>query len=162
MTPKSLLRLPEAKSRKEDFTRGEFNEIIDDDIENKSSVKRIIVTSGKVYYDLAKYRSENKIADTAILRLEQYYPYLSNLMREFIGQYKNAKDIVWVQEEPRNMGAWNFLAILLKNDLSKKQKLYCVSPEESASPAAGSLSKFIEEHNEVLRLAFSGEIVPVF
>ncbi len=60
------------------------------------------------------------------------------------------------------MGAWNFLAILLKNDLSENQKLYCVSPEESASPAAGSLSKFTEEHNNVLKMAFSDELIPVF
>ncbi len=162
LTPKSLLRLPEAKSRKDEFTRGQFDEIIDDAIADKSSVKRVIVTSGKVYYDLLKYRQGYEIGDTAIVRLEQYYPYLSDVMKKVLSSYKYAKEVVWVQEEPRNMGAWNFLAILLKNDLSENQKLYCVSPEASASPAAGSLSKFNEEHDEVLRLAFSDEIQPVF
>ncbi|MBK8551743.1 MAG: multifunctional oxoglutarate decarboxylase/oxoglutarate dehydrogenase thiamine pyrophosphate-binding subunit/dihydrolipoyllysine-residue succinyltransferase subunit [Ignavibacteria bacterium] len=162
LTPKSLLRLPEAKSKKEEFTKGQFDEIIDDMSADKKSVKRVIVTSGKVYYDLMKYRHGYEISDTAIVRLEQYYPYMTDMMKKVLSTYKNAKDVVWVQEEPRNMGAWNFLAILLKNDLSENQKLYCVSPEASASPAAGSLSKFNEEHNEVLRLAFSDEIKPVF
>ncbi len=82
MTPKSLLRLPEAKSRKIDFTKGEFNEIIDDTVSDKSKIKRVIVTSGKVYYDLMKYKNENKISGTAIVRLEQYYPYESKEMKE--------------------------------------------------------------------------------
>ena len=79
-----------------------------------------------------------------------------------LSTYKNAKKVCWVQEEPRNMGAWNFLAILLNNDLNGDQKLYCVTKEESASPAEGSLSKFNETQREIMRLAFSDEIKPVF
>ncbi|MEP7146339.1 MAG: multifunctional oxoglutarate decarboxylase/oxoglutarate dehydrogenase thiamine pyrophosphate-binding subunit/dihydrolipoyllysine-residue succinyltransferase subunit [bacterium] len=162
MTPKSLLRLPEAKSKKEEFTKGMFDEIIDDTIEDRSSVKRIIITSGKVYYDLAKYRKENKISDIAIVRLEQYYPYPGSKMKEIINLYNNAKEIVWVQEEPVNMGAWNFLSLLLYKDFSKNYTLYCVSKEESASPAAGSLSVHIETQNDILKRAFSDNIEPVF
>ncbi len=94
--------------------------------------------------------------------MEQYYPYNSNDMKDILSSYKNAKEVVWVQEEPRNMGAWNFLAILLHEDLAKNQKLYCVSKDESASPAEGSLSKFNETQKELLRMAFSDEIVSVF
>ncbi|MDQ3021606.1 MAG: multifunctional oxoglutarate decarboxylase/oxoglutarate dehydrogenase thiamine pyrophosphate-binding subunit/dihydrolipoyllysine-residue succinyltransferase subunit [Bacteroidota bacterium] len=162
LTPKSLLRLPEAKSKKEEFTKGEFNEIIDDTLSDKSSVKRVIVTSGKVYYDLLKYRKEQNISNISLVRLEQYYPYNSSDMKEVLSTYENAKEVVWVQEEPRNMGAWNFLAILLNNDLNKNQKLYCVSKAESASPAEGSLSKFNETQKELLRLSFSDEIKQVF
>ncbi|MEO8665817.1 MAG: multifunctional oxoglutarate decarboxylase/oxoglutarate dehydrogenase thiamine pyrophosphate-binding subunit/dihydrolipoyllysine-residue succinyltransferase subunit [Ignavibacteria bacterium] len=162
MTPKSLLRLPEAKSRKDEFTRGMFDEIIDDTMADKPSVKRVIITSGKVYYDLVKYRKENKITGTALVRLEQYYPYKAAKMKEVIDSYKNAKEVVWVQEEPRNMGAWNFISLLLYKDLSKDHKLYCVSKEESASPAAGSLSVHIETQKEILRQAFSEDIRPVF
>ena len=79
-----------------------------------------------------------------------------------LASYNNAKEVCWVQEEPRNMGAWNFLAILLNKDLSNDQKLYCVTKEESASPAEGSLSKFNETQREMLRLAFSEDIKPVF
>lgn len=162
MTPKSLLRLPEAKSPKDEFTKGKFNEIIDDAIQDKSSITRVIITSGKVYYDLMKYKKEIKNSDTAIVRLEQYYPYRNNGMKEVLSSYKKANEVVWVQEEPRNMGAWNFLAILLNNDLAKGQKLYCVSKEESASPAEGSLSKFTETQKELIRLAFSDGIQQVF
>ncbi|MEO8211027.1 MAG: 2-oxoglutarate dehydrogenase E1 component, partial [bacterium] len=162
LTPKSLLRLPEAKSKKEEFTKGEFNEIIDDTFSDKSSVKRVIVTSGKVYYDLLKYRKEKIISDISLVRLEQYYPYKSSEMKEILSSYKNANEVVWVQEEPRNMGAWNFLSILLYKDLAKDQKLYCVSKDESASPAEGSLSKFNETQKELLRCAFSDEIKQVF
>jgi len=162
LTPKSLLRLPEAKSVKDEFTKGKFNEIIDDNTKDKSVIKRVIITSGKVYYDLLKYRKEINNTDTAIVRLEQYYPYMNNGMKEVLASYNNAKEVCWVQEEPRNMGAWNFLAILLNKDLSNDQKLYCVTKEESASPAEGSLSKFNETQREMLRLAFSEDIKPVF
>lgn len=162
MTPKSLLRLPEAKSKKDEFTRGEFNEIIDETVSNKSSVSRVLVTSGKVYYDLFKYKNENKISDTAIVRLEQYYPYKSSEMKKVLNSYESASEVVWVQEEPRNMGAWNFVALRLLNDLNGSQKLFCLSKEESASPAEGSLSKFNETQKELVRLAFSDELAPVF
>lgn len=162
LTPKSLLRLPDAKSRKIDFTKGKFDEIIDDGKADKNTVKRIIVTSGKVYYDLMKYRNENKITDTAIVRLEQYYPYRDDLMKEILMSYKNADKVLWVQEEPRNMGAWNFLAILLKNDLTASQRLYCISKKGSASPAEGSLSKFNETQIELISKAFSDNITPAF
>lgn len=160
MTPKSLLRLPEAKSKKHEFTSGGFAEIIDDTISDKNSVKRILVTSGKIYYDLAKYRMDNNISGTAILRLEQYYPYKSKMMREKIASYPNASEIVWVQEEPVNMGAWNFLSLRLYSDLSKGQRLYCVSREESASPAAGSLSVHNETQKQLLLKAFTPENLP--
>lgn len=162
MTPKSLLRLPEAKSVKKDFTSGKFIEIIDDNPENKSDIKSVIICSGKIYYDLRKYQSENNHFDTAIVRLEQYYPYKTEVMAEILSSYKNAERVIWVQEEPRNMGAWNFLAILLQNDLASWQKLYCVSRKESSSPAEGSLSKFTKSQEELLRKSFSNDLTQVF
>ncbi|MFZ1320844.1 MAG: multifunctional oxoglutarate decarboxylase/oxoglutarate dehydrogenase thiamine pyrophosphate-binding subunit/dihydrolipoyllysine-residue succinyltransferase subunit [Ignavibacteria bacterium] len=162
MTPKSLLRLPEAKSVKEDFTSGKFIEIIDDVPENKSDIESVIICSGKIYYDLRKYQSENNHLDTAIVRLEQYYPYKTDLMKEILSSYKNAERVIWVQEEPRNMGAWNFLAILLQNDLASWQKLYCVSRKESSSPAEGSFSKFIKIQDELMSKSFSNDLPKVF
>ncbi|MBS1551442.1 MAG: multifunctional oxoglutarate decarboxylase/oxoglutarate dehydrogenase thiamine pyrophosphate-binding subunit/dihydrolipoyllysine-residue succinyltransferase subunit, partial [Bacteroidetes bacterium] len=157
LTPKSLLRMPEAKSVKEEFTAGKFNEIIDDNIDDKSKIKLVIVTSGKVYYDLVKYKNDNNRLDAAIIRLEQYYPYKNDMMKEILSSYKNASGVVWVQEEPLNMGAWNFIALRLKKDLSEWQKLFFVCREESASPAAGSMSKHIETQNDLLRRSFSNE-----
>ncbi|MEO6694069.1 MAG: multifunctional oxoglutarate decarboxylase/oxoglutarate dehydrogenase thiamine pyrophosphate-binding subunit/dihydrolipoyllysine-residue succinyltransferase subunit [Ignavibacteria bacterium] len=162
MTPKSLLRLPEAKSKKVDFTKGEFLKVIDDAVTDKSTIKRVIVTSGKVYYDLLKYKNVKEDRETAIVRLEQYYPYDNARMKDILSSYKNAEEIVWTQEEPKNMGAWNFLAMTLKDDLSKDQKLYCVTKVESASPAEGSLSKFNEKQKELLEKAFSKNLIPVF
>lgn len=155
LTPKSLLRMPEAKSVKEEFSYGKFNEIIDDNVTDKSKVKLLILTSGKVYYDLMKYRNDNKISDAVIVRVEQYYPYKSDMMKEILSSYKNANDVVWVQEEPENMGAWNFMALRLRKDISEWQKLYYVCRQESASPAAGSMSKHIETQNELIRRSFS-------
>lgn len=162
MTPKSLLRLPEAKSKKEEFTSGMFKEIIDDKVRDISSIKRILLTSGKVSYDLLKYKHDHQITDTAVVRLEQYYPYKSHFMKEILRSYKNAKEVVWVQEEPENMGAWNFLALLLHRDLAKGQSLYCVSKQESASPAPGSLSVHNETQKELIIQAFAKDIKPVF
>jgi len=155
LTPKSLLRMPEAKSVKEEFSYGKFNEIIDDNVTDKSKVKLLILTSGKVYYDLMKFRNDNKISDAVIVRVEQYYPYKSDMMKEILSSYKNANDVVWVQEEPENMGAWNFMALRLRKDISEWQKLYYVCRQESASPAAGSMSKHIETQNELVRRSFS-------
>ena len=138
-TPKSLLRHPDAKSSKEEFLSGKFNEVIDDlSINDKSKIKKVILCSGKVYYELVKYKEQNKINDTAIVRLEQYYPFNEHQVKIVLNSYTNSKKLVWVQEEPRNMGAWNFLWHRLNDLLLPDQKLFCSSRPESASPAVGS------------------------
>lgn len=139
MTPKSMLRLPEAKSPKENFISGKFEEIIDDEmISNKKDVSKIILTSGKVYYDLIKYRIKNKIGDVSIVRIEQFYPFNKQRLVEVLKSYPNVKNILWLQEEPKNMGAWNFLSGRISELISNNQKLLCVSRPEGASPAVGS------------------------
>lgn len=138
-TPKSLLRHPDAKSSKEEFLSGKFNEVIDDlAVNDKSKIKKVILCSGKVFYELLKHKEQNKINDTAIIRLEQYYPFIEQQVKSVLRSYSNAKKIVWVQEEPRNMGAWNFLWHRLNELLLPEQKLFCSSRPESASPAVGS------------------------
>ncbi|MHB8580660.1 MAG: multifunctional oxoglutarate decarboxylase/oxoglutarate dehydrogenase thiamine pyrophosphate-binding subunit/dihydrolipoyllysine-residue succinyltransferase subunit [Ignavibacteriaceae bacterium] len=154
MTPKSLLRLPEAKSKKGDFISGKFREVIDDSMVSKNSVEKIIITSGKVYYDLNKFREENKINNAAIVRVEQYYPYKSKLIKGILASYPNAKRVTWVQEEPKNMGAWNFLAPRLMEDLAEGQKLNYAGRPESASPAVGSAKKSAKQQMELVAEAF--------
>ncbi len=155
MTPKSLLRLPEAKSPKEEFTSGSFREIIDDDsINKKDNVRKVLLTSGKVYYDLIKFRSDNKISDTAIVRVEQFYPYKSNPVKEILNSYTGAKEIVWVQEEPSNMGAWHFLYPRISDDLGKGQKLTYSGRPEGASPAVGSAKISGQQQKELVEEAF--------
>ncbi len=155
MTPKSLLRLPEAKSSREEFTRGNFKEVIDDTtITNKNEIKKILLTTGKVYYDLIKYRDDKKMDDAAIIRVEQFYPYKQEMAEEIVHSYSNAKKIVWVQEEPRNMGAWNFLHQKLLDVLSKGQTLSYSGRPESASPAAGSAKISAQQQKELIEEAF--------
>jgi 2-oxoglutarate dehydrogenase E1 component len=156
MTPKSLLRHPEARSVKYDFTHGRFKEVIDDElIGKKKFIEKVIITSGKVYYDLIKYRKEHGIDETAIVRLEQFYPFKSEQVKEILSSYTNAKKVVWVQEEPKNMGTWNFLSNRLNEDLQPHQKLLYAGRPESASPAVGSAKISNRQQIELIVNAFS-------
>lgn len=159
MTPKSLLRLPEARSPKSDFIDGKYRLVIDDDfITDKSAVKRIILTSGKFYYDLAKHRKENNITNTAIIRIERYYPYPSEEIKAVLKTYVNATEVLWSQEEPHNMGALIFMSYRLKRDLRElgsNLTLYGVSRDESPAPAPGSHSIFNQTQKRLLNEAFS-------
>ncbi len=155
MTPKSLLRLPEARSTKEEFINGKFQEIIDDEsIKQNQKVERVILSSGKVYYDLIKYRSANKIENVPIVRVEQFYPYNSKKFKEIFSKYSDTKKIVWVQEEPKNMGAWNFMSLRLFEDLAEGQKLYYSGRPEGASPAVGSSKQSIQQQRILTEEAF--------
>jgi 2-oxoglutarate dehydrogenase E1 component len=155
MTPKSLLRLPEAKSIKEDFISGKFYEVLNDNtVEKPEIVDQIILTSGKVYYDLLKYKKENNISKTALIRLEQFYPYPSKKIQKVVAGYKSVKKVKWVQEEPNNMGAWNFLVHRLKNDLPKDCELHYAGRSESASPAVGSYKISTQQQTKILKDAF--------
>ena len=155
MTPKSLLRLPEARSKKDDFIGGKFQSVIDDEeVTNKKAVRRVLFTSGKFYYDLLKHKKEYKLDDIAIARIERYYPYPKEEIREMLSAYSNASEVVWAQEEPENMGALNFLVLRLKRDLQHKQKLFSVSRAESASPAPGSYKVYSETQKKLLEEAF--------
>jgi 2-oxoglutarate dehydrogenase E1 component len=155
MTPKSLLRLPEAKSFKEEFISGKFEEVLNDKtIQNEKNISKVILSSGKVFYDLNKYRSLNKIKNTAIIRLEQFYPFKKEMIQEIILSYKNAAKVVWVQEEPKNMGAWNFLQNRILEIISDKQKLQCISRPEGASPAVGSAKLSNQQQIDLVKEAF--------
>jgi 2-oxoglutarate dehydrogenase E1 component len=159
MTPKSLLRLPEARSDRNEFIGGKYQLVIDDKyISNKAEVKRVILTSGKFYYDLAKYRNENNIADTAVVRVERYYPYPSEEIKNVLKTYSGAKEVFWAQEEPHNMGALIFMSYRLRRDLQDlggNMTLYGVSRDESPAPAPGSHTVFDETQRRLLAEAFS-------
>jgi 2-oxoglutarate dehydrogenase E1 component len=147
MTPKSLLRAPFATSHIDELTKGTFRRVIADDASiDPRGVKRILLTSGKRYYDLARVRAEKKRDDVAIVRLEQYYP-LSPALDEALQPYAAGTELVWVQEEPRNMGASYFLLANLGRRLAGKFPWHVVSRPESASPATGShASHELEQH----------------
>jgi 2-oxoglutarate dehydrogenase E1 component len=155
MTPKSLLRLPEARSKKEEFAGGRYRLVIDDSsINDKSKINRVILTSGKFYYDLLKCRKEQGIENIAIARVERYYPYPEEEIKALLKSYSNAKEIVWAQEEPQNMGALGFIVLRLRRNLAEGQRLFTVSREESASPAPGSFKVYHETQNKLCDEAF--------
>ncbi len=139
MTPKSLLRLPAATSEMSELESGGFRPVIDDaSVTDKSKIKRLSICSGKVYYDLDAARSAAGNTDVAIIRLEQFYPFPTSMLAEVIAAYKNANEIVWTQEEPRNMGGWTFVEPRLRNILPDGVTLQYVGRAASASPATGS------------------------
>ena len=154
MTPKSLLRNPEAKSEKKEFVGGSYQVVIDDKSVYKDDVKRVVVTSGKFYYDLLKFRNENKRNDVAIVRLERYYPYPSEEMKLILASYAKAKEVVWAQEEPYNMGALNYVVLRLRRNFTEGQMLYTVSRKTSASPAPGSHKVFMDTQKQIVEEAF--------
>jgi 2-oxoglutarate dehydrogenase E1 component len=139
MTPKSLLRLPAATSAMAELESGGFQPVIDDaDIANPSSVKRIVLCSGKVYYDLHAARDENKTDQVAIVRLEQFYPFPAQRLAEIFARYSNASETIWTQEEPQNMGGWGFVEDRLRGMLPEGSSLKYIGRAASASPATGS------------------------
>ncbi|HLG32746.1 MAG TPA: multifunctional oxoglutarate decarboxylase/oxoglutarate dehydrogenase thiamine pyrophosphate-binding subunit/dihydrolipoyllysine-residue succinyltransferase subunit [Ignavibacteriaceae bacterium] len=156
MTPKSLLRLPQASSAKEEFITGRFHEVLDDAfVTSKNSVTKILFTSGKIYYDLVDFRDKNKNENTAIVRLEQFYPFPSKQIKKMLMSYPSLKNIVWVQEEPMNMGAWSFVSQRLLTQIERDIKLSYAGRVESASPAVGSYHISIRDQKRLLKEAFS-------
>ncbi len=155
LTPKSLLRMPQAASNIKEITNNKFQEIIDDEVKSKNKIKRVILTSGKVYYDLLKYKNENENNDTAIVRIEQYYPFNEELLLKILSSYTKVEKIYWVQEEPKNMGAWSFMFSRLYNKLPKNKNLEYVGRKESPSPASGSNKEFTKTQIELIKKAFT-------
>jgi 2-oxoglutarate dehydrogenase E1 component len=176
-TPKSLLRAKYASSPAEEFIHGRFEEILGEGgsasqktinafglpaeasaqagerVPPVDNVKRIIFCSGKVYYDLLKYRSERKIDDAALIRVEQLYPLAEKRLREMLKPFSKGAKLVWCQEEPQNMGAWTFIEPRLRT-------LFCTEiayagREASASPAVGSLARHKREQARLVADAFS-------
>ncbi len=154
MTPKSMLRLEAAASKVEDFTHDRFHEILTETVEKPDRIKRVVFCTGKVFYDLAKFRSENSINGTAIIRIEQLYPFDEEQLKAAIAQYTNAKVFVWCQEESQNMGAWSFMAWRLRQ-LTGGSYVWYAGRNASASPAVGSLGLHKKEQQELIQAAFT-------
>jgi multifunctional 2-oxoglutarate metabolism enzyme len=139
MTPKSLLRLPAASSNIEELTTGGFRAVIDDaKITDRSKIKRIVLCSGKVYYDLDAGRADSDDQRVAIVRLEQFYPFPADALTAIFASYPNATQIYWTQEEPQNMGGWHFVEQRIRDIKSDSVILRYVGRVPSASPATGS------------------------
>ncbi len=154
MTPKSLLRSEAAASRTEDFTEGSFAEILGaPTVGPAEKIERIILCSGKVYYDLLNHRETEKITTAAIVRVEQLYPLAEEKLRAILAPFSKAKKIVWCQEESQNMGAWSYIEPRLRALLG--QEIAYAGRNASASPAVGALAVHKREQACLINEAFS-------
>ena len=154
MTPKSLLRSEQASSRTEDFTSGAFSEILGSpEVGPPEKMKRVILCSGKVYYDLLNHRETEKIANAAIIRVEQLYPLAGVKLREMIQPFPKSAKLIWCQEESQNMGAWSFMEPRLWALFGRK--IIYAGRNASASPAVGSLAIHKREQAQLIADAFS-------
>jgi 2-oxoglutarate dehydrogenase E1 component len=150
-TPKSLLRNPLCVSPLEEFTQGKFRELIDDTFVTDKEVKRVLFCSGKIYYDLLEKQQVDARKDVAIVRIEQLYPLPMAQMQKLRTKYVNAKEFIWVQEEPENMGAWPYLCRKFrKNDMA----LEVISRKESSSTATGYAKQHTSQQLYIVSKAF--------
>jgi 2-oxoglutarate decarboxylase len=154
MTPKSLLRHPKAVSRADELTAGSFKEVIDDgQVKDKGTITRVVFCSGKVYYDIDNAREKKARPSVAIVRMEQLYPYPEKQVAALLTSYSAAREVVWAQEEPKNMGAWSFIQPLLLNQLGSSRSLRYAGRKQSASTATGSLKVHAAEQEELVHAA---------
>lgn len=149
-TPKSLLRHPKVLSTKEEMAKGSFQPLIDDSAATVSKVKTLVFCTGKFYYDLLAKKEELKRDDVALVRLEQLFPLPAKEMRSIIKKYKNADDVVWAQEEPRNMGAWGHLLM----HFEEAKTFRVASRRFYGAPAAGSAVRSQRRHAQVIAYVF--------
>jgi 2-oxoglutarate dehydrogenase E1 component len=153
MTPKSLLRSEQASSRTEDFTSGGFSEILGSpEVGPAEKMKRVILCSGKVYYDLLNHREAEKITTAAIVRVEQLYPLAESKLREAIKPFPKSAKLIWCQEESQNMGAWSYMEPRLWALFGRE--ITYAGRNASASPAVGSLAIHKREQAQLIADAF--------
>jgi len=159
MSPKSLLRHKEAVSSLDELAHGGFQPVIGETGKlNAKKVTRVLACSGKVYYELLAYRREKKIDTIAIIRLEQQYPFPHAEFHQALEQFPNAKEVVWVQEEPQNQGAWYRLRAYLRADAPDEMVLAYAGRPISASPAVGYSQKHLAEQKQLIEDAFAPEL----
>ncbi len=161
MTPKSLLRHPLAVSTLNDLTQGRFNEVLDDPetLRNSTQVQSLYFCSGKVYYDLVKKRSELKKQDRVFIRIEQLYPFPKPQIETILEKYRSVHGFCWVQEEPKNRGAWTYIQDRFKGEFGIQDLRY-IGRESSASPATGSHIMHLREQEAIFKAVFNSTKIP--
>jgi 2-oxoglutarate dehydrogenase E1 component len=153
MMPKSLLRSEVSSSPLEEFTQGEFRNVIDDPtVISREQVRRVLFCTGKVYFTLHKAREEHNVRDVAIVRVEQLYPFPQKEVTGILSRYNRATEVAWVQEEPKNRGAWTFVDARLREMVPHGVLTY-YGREESASPATGNMKLHVIEEREIISQA---------
>lgn len=156
-TPKALLRHPACISSLQDLTEGKFQEILDDpSIVSPAQVQRVAFCSGKIYYEILAEQEKRKLEKErlAVIRIEQLFPLNKEALSSFIQKYQGAKEYVWVQEEPSNMGAWDYMFPILLSTVPKNVPITYVGRERSASPAVGSHTLHKQQHTALMSALF--------
>ncbi|MFV9483305.1 2-oxoglutarate dehydrogenase E1 component [Christiangramia sp. ASW11-125] len=153
-TPKSLLRHSKVISTKEEFATGSFQPVLDDPDAKADSIKSLVFCTGKFYYDLLKFKEENDRDDVALVRIEQLFPLPVSIMKEMMSKYKNAEDVVWAQEEPRNMGAYGHMLL----HFEEARQFRVCSRKFYGAPAAGSSVRFKKRHEKVIASVFDKDL----
>ncbi len=154
LTPKSLLRHPMVVSPLSEFTTGSFRKILPDNRSEGSPTERVILSTGKAYYDLVEEMQRRQLRTAALIRLEQFYPLPPSRLMEALASYRDGTSLVWYQDEPTNMGAWQHIKMNYVDLLQTRFKVSLISRAESASPATGSLNTHRLEQKELLAAAF--------
>jgi len=155
MTPKSILRHPKSASRPEQLADGQFQLLLQDpSIQNPQAVRRVLLCTGKVYYDLVKEQESRKSQHIAIVRIEQLYPFPEWNISEALATFSRMEELFWVQEEPQNMGAWNFINRHIASTLPFGRDFRYIGRPERASPASGSLKLYKKEQQSLVAEAF--------
>ncbi|MCW7470205.1 2-oxoglutarate dehydrogenase E1 component [Leptospira kanakyensis] len=155
MTPKSLLRLKDAASSLEDITTGAFKKILPDPVAKPEKVEKLLFCSGKVYYDLRKAIDAQKLENVAVVRIEQLYPFPENHIKQMITSYGKLKKFVWVQEEPKNQGAWFFVRDRIEAVMPENKRLHYAGRSEFPSPACGHVVTHLKEQEDLVKDALS-------
>jgi 2-oxoglutarate dehydrogenase E1 component len=152
LSPKSLLRFEPSFSKIEELTDGQMHNVLDDPgaPAETNRVRRLLLCSGKVYYSLAKVREKENVRDAAIVRVEQLYPFPKKELQGIFQKYRNALEVVWVQEEPKNRGAWTFMEPRLRQLMPEAATLEYCGRDEAASPATGSYKMHEIEEAELI------------
>jgi 2-oxoglutarate dehydrogenase E1 component len=163
MTPKSLLRHKLAVSTLDELANGEFQHLIADATADAKKVKRVVLCSGKVYYDLLEDQHKRGQDDVAIIRVEQLYPFPRAMLTAELARFTKATDVVWCQEEPQNQGAWYQIKHHLQACLAPSQNLHYAGRVRSPSPAAGHFDEHVQEQMQLVADAlvnpFNNQIV---
>jgi 2-oxoglutarate dehydrogenase E1 component len=153
MTPKSLLRHKLCVSTLEDLTHGGFNWVLPEVDELEKKVRRVIICSGKIYYELLEARRVNRITDIAILRVEQVYPFPGPQLDALLAQYTDTNDLLWCQEEPKNQGAWDFCKVRIPALINTRWQLDYAGRQPSSAPAVGSAKLHAQQQQEIINTA---------
>jgi 2-oxoglutarate dehydrogenase E1 component len=155
MTPKGLLRLKQASSTLDDLSAGEFQPVIDDPTADKEKVTRLVLCSGKVYYDIVGHEDHEQAGNVAVARVEQLYPFPVEQAADLLRSYPNLREVVWAQEEPQNMGAWRAIRHRLEEAKPDGVPLLYVGRPWRASPSEGYPTAHLREQDRIVRAALA-------